>query len=85
MKNIIKALVTALYQHESWGADVIDDNVSVNALAEVAAILKDATAEEIAALEDSLTELSKSTTNPDFSDYCNEFIDFFIKEYNQYW
>ncbi len=85
MNNIIKALVVALYQHESWGADTIDDNTSSDALAEIAGILKNATPEEVLHLEHSLSKLASSTTDPVFSNYCNDFVDLFINKYNEYW
>lgn len=85
MNNIIKALVTALYQHECWDDDVIADETSANALSEVAGILKEATPEEISCLEGSLIKMAASTTDPDFSDYCLDFVDLFIKKYDDNW
>ncbi len=85
MKNIISALIIALYQHETWNESVIADQVSVDALADIASILKNCDKTELALLEAIASELATASKDKGFSDYCKQFADFFIRDYHNNW
>jgi hypothetical protein len=85
MEVLIKSLITAMYHYEISDESNIQPDPAIVALSATVDILKDVTQEEKILLKNVLCDLIASHSDPEFREYCLDFIETYIDDHEGNW